>query len=120
MATLVFLRACIRRKSNSNRSLAKMKLLNRAVMTALLTLLAATQVAQAGSWICENGNLVREINVERQSNAPAPCTVVYNKDSEGQGSKVLWNAQNDGAYCDARADGLADKLQGHGWTCKSF
>lgn len=97
-----------------------MKQLNRAVMIACLTLLTATQVAHAGSWICENGNLVREINVERNGSAPAPCTVVYNKDSEGQGSQVLWNAQNDGTYCDAKADGLADRLQGNGWTCETF
>ena len=97
-----------------------MKIFNRAAMALIVTLLAGTQVVQASSWICEHGNLVREIKVERTSNAPAPCEVVYNKDSEGQGSSVLWNAQNDGAYCDARADGLAEKLTGHGWTCSEF
>lgn len=97
-----------------------MKLFNRAAMTMLVTLLAGTQVAQASSWICEHGNLVREIKVERTSGAPAPCQVVYDKNSEGQGSSVLWNAQNDAAYCDAKADGLAQKLQGYGWTCSEF
>jgi hypothetical protein len=97
-----------------------MKLFNPAAMTMLVTLLAGTQVAQANSWICEHGTLVREIKVERASNAPAPCQVVYNKDSEGQGSSVLWSAENDGAYCDAKADGLADKLKGYGWTCSGF
>lgn len=94
-----------------------MKLLNRAAMTMLVTLLAGTQVAQASSWTCEHGNLVREIRVERTSDESAPCQVVYNKDAEGQGSSVLWSAENDAAYCDAKADELAEKLQGYGWSC---
>jgi hypothetical protein len=97
-----------------------MNKLNRAAITAIVTLLVTTNVAHAGSWICENGSLVREINVERQSNAPAPCSVDYNKDAEGQGSQILWTANNDGAYCDSKADGLAERLQGFGWTCAEF
>lgn len=94
-----------------------MKKFNRAAMTLLVTLLAGAQVAQASAWTCEHGNLVRKINVQRTSDAPAPCQVVYNKDSEGQGSSVLWSAENDAAYCDAKADELAEKLQGYGWSC---
>jgi hypothetical protein len=97
-----------------------MNKLNRIAITSIVTLLAATNAAYAGSWICEQGNLVREINVERQASAPAPCSVVYNKGSEGQGSQELWGANNDGAYCDVKADGLADKLQGFGWSCAQF
>jgi hypothetical protein len=93
--------------------------LNTALMTASLLLLSATN-ANAGSWICENGNLVREINVQTPTSNPAPCSVVYNKDAEGQGSKVLWSATADGGYCDARADGLAAKLESYGWTCSAF
>ena len=94
-----------------------MQKLNSAVIAVFMMLLVAPGIASAGSWICEHGNLVREINVEREATSPAPCSVVYNKDSEGQGSSVLWTATHDGAYCDAKADGLADKLQGFGWTC---
>ena len=97
-----------------------MNILNRTAITAIVTLLAATNVAHAGSWICENDSLVREINVKRQSSAPAPCSVDYNKDAEGMGSQVLWTANNDGAYCDTKADSLAGKLQGSGWTCAEF
>ena len=97
-----------------------MNILKPAGLALTLTLLAGIQVAQASSWICEHGTYVREIKVETTSDAPAPCSVVYNKDSEGQGSSVLWTAQNDGAYCHAKADGLADKLKGFGWTCAEF
>ncbi|MDJ0779458.1 MAG: hypothetical protein QNJ85_16445 [Gammaproteobacteria bacterium] len=64
--------------------------------------------------------MVREISVERESGDPAPCSVVYNKDSEGQGSTVLWTARTDGAYCEQKADGLAAKLEGYGWSCSAF
>ena len=97
-----------------------MNKLNRTAITAIVTLLVTANAAHAGSWICENGSLVREIKVERQSSTPAPCSVDYNKDAEGMGSQVLWSANNDGAYCDAKADGLAERLQGNGWTCSEF
>ena len=91
-----------------------------AVLTAVSVLLAAPKIASAESWICEHSNLVREISVERETSEPAPCSVVYNKDSEGQGSSILWTASNDGAYCEAKADGLAEKLQGFGWACTAY
>lgn len=94
--------------------------LNKAVFTAILMLLTAPTAVNAGSWICEQGNLIREITVERESSGAAPCTVVYNKSAEGQGSNVLWSASFDGAYCDAKADGLAEKLTGFGWECAGF
>ena len=93
-----------------------MQKINTAVITIIM-LLGAPSLASASSWICEHDNLIREINVERSTANPAPCTVVYDKESEGQGSSVLWNATNDGTYCDAKADGLAEKLKGFGWTC---
>lgn len=93
---------------------------NRLGICLMLAALAVAPGAVAESWICEHGTLVREINVQRNTAEAAPCKVAYNKKSEGQGVQVLWNAQNDGAYCDARADGLAEKLQGLGWSCTAF
>lgn len=94
--------------------------LNSAVLTVMMMFLTIPGGANAASWICEQSNLIREINVERQTANPAPCSVVYNKDTEGKGSSVLWTAQVDGAYCDEKADGLAQKLEGFGWTCNEF
>ena len=85
-----------------------------------LMMLATANVASAESWICEHNNLVREINVESEGRASAPCAVVYNKDSEGLESQVLWTAKTDGAYCEEKANGLAEKLKGHGWDCTAF
>ena len=94
--------------------------LKTATIAAAVLLLAGPQGAFAESWICENGNLVREINIQLETKNPAPCSVMYNKEAEGQGSKVLWTARNDGGYCHMKADGLAEKLKGFGWTCSAF
>lgn len=96
-----------------------MRYLKNAVLAVTL-LLSVNGVASAESWICENDTLVREITIQNETSAPAPCSVVYNKDAEGQGSEVLWTARNDGNYCAEKADGLAQKLQDFGWACTSF
>ena len=85
-----------------------------------LTVLAFAPAANAESWICEQGTLVREININRDSAEAAPCQVAYDKQSEGLGSEVLWSANFDGSYCDTRANGLAEKLEGLGWSCSAF
>ena len=92
----------------------KMNYFGLAIIVAVLTLPTA---ANAESWICEHKNLMREISVERETTDPAPCSVVYSKDTENLGSQTLWTAQNDGAYCDAKANSLAEKLEGWGWSC---
>ena len=43
----------------------------RAVLTAVTVLIATPNIASAESWICEHSNLVREINVERETGEPA-------------------------------------------------
>ena len=97
-----------------------MKKLQAVSTTILLAGLAFSTGASAESWICEQGNLVREIKVERATEAAVTCSVVYDKASEGQSADVLWTANADGAYCDAKADGLAEKLNGFGWSCTAF
>lgn len=89
-------------------------------LTVILAVLTLPTAANAESWICEHGTLIREINVERDTADPVPCSVKYNKQSEGLGSSVLWTANADGAYCDAKANGLAEKLKGLGWSCTAF
>jgi hypothetical protein len=86
---------------------------------ALVTLIMMLPIlpASAASWICGNGEILREISIKRETTNAAPCSVIYDKDIEGAGIKVLWSAQNDGSYCDAKADGLAEKLSGLGWAC---
>ena len=86
----------------------------------VLATLAFSPAASAESWICEHSNMIREINVVRETDAQAPCSVAYNKQSEGLGTQILWTANNDGSYCDVKANGLAQKLEGLGWNCTAF
>jgi hypothetical protein len=87
------------------------------IILAVLTLPTAVN---AESWICEQGTLIREINVERETASPVPCSVNYNKQAEGLGSSVLWTAAADGSYCDIKANGLAEKLEAANWSCTAF
>jgi hypothetical protein len=97
-----------------------MRKLNITGLAVILAVLILPTAANAASWVCEHSNLVREITVERSTPAPAPCSVAYNKSAEGLGSSEPWTAQADGAYCDAKADFLAEKLTGLGWSCTAF
>ena len=73
--------------------------------------------AQAESWSCRHDNDVREVHIQRATDAAVPCDVVYRKLTEGQEDQVLWSAQNDENYCDTKAAGFVEKLEGWGWTC---
>jgi len=97
-----------------------MRNLNSYGLTIILAVLTLPTAANAESWICEQGNLVREINVERSTANPVPCSVNYNKQAEGLGSSVLWTAVADESYCDIKANDLAAKLEGLGWSCTAF
>ena len=97
-----------------------MQTLNRYGLAIIMAIAVLPTAANAESWICENSNLVREINVVRETGNPLPCSVAYNKKSEGLSTSILWTANADGSYCDAKADGLAEKLQGLGWSCSAF
>ena len=97
-----------------------MQNLNRLGLAIIVAVLTLPTAAYAESWICEQGTLIREINVERATANPVPCSVKYDKQAEGLGTSVLWTAAADGAYCDAKANGLAEKLNGLGWSCTAF
>lgn len=97
-----------------------MQNLNRFRSIIILAVLTLPTAANAESWICEQGALIREINVERETASPVPCSVTYNKQAEGSGTSTLWRAAADGSYCDIKANGLAEKLEGLGWSCTAF
>ena len=71
----------------------------------------------ADSWSCRHDNNVREIHIKLETSAPAPCSVVYKKLTEGVEDQVLWTAQNDGNYCEEKAKAFVEKQTGWGWTC---
>jgi hypothetical protein len=88
-------------------------------LTAALALIAIPFGSQAATWTCKSGKIVREIDVQSQTpSSPVPCSVVYKKTTEGAADQTLWTAENDAAYCEEKAKGLADKLTSLGWTCE--
>ena len=46
-----------------------------------------------------------------------PCEVRYAKPTEGIGEQVLWRAEREAGYCEARFGEFVDKLRGFGWSC---
>ena len=93
-----------------------MSLLTRSASIFFVSLLIPLG-ASAESWSCRHDNDVREVHVMTSGDAPVPCEVVYKKLTEGAEDQVLWNAQNDGSYCEAKAAEFVAKLEGWGWTC---
>lgn len=88
------------------------------ILPTLVVLLLCPLAAQADSWSCRHDNNVREVHVvTADDTSPVPCEVVYKKLTEGAEDQVLWNAQNDGSYCSAKAIEFVAKLEGWGWTC---
>jgi len=88
-------------------------------------LLLATAALPAAAWSqsdtsyqCRMGNLVRRVEIFYETGVAVPCEVQYFKDTEAPGSRaVLWNAQNESGYCEARAREFVARLEGLGWTC---
>ena len=69
---------------------------------------------------CTMGGLTRRVEVARETDAPLPCEVRYNKDDEAPGApQVLWSASNEEGYCDAQAEGFLARLEGLGWQCSA-
>ena len=93
-----------------------MKPTNR-ILPILVILLLSPIGAQADSWSCRHDNDVREVHIMTAGDGPVPCEVVYKKLTEGAEDQVLWDAQNDPNYCEAKATEFVAKLEGWGWTC---
>ena len=94
-----------------------MYLIKRCLQISAVVFFAAPVSAYAESWSCSNDNLVREVHIARTTSAPVPCNVVYKKQTEGVEDQVLWNAENDEAYCIEKAKELVATLESSGWVC---
>ena len=76
------------------------------------------EMAVANSVTCTMASLERTVELRYQNPGDAvPCEVRYAKPTEGSGEQVLWRAENQAGYCEARFDEFLDKLRGFGWSC---
>lgn len=85
------------------------------ILISILLTICFSQVALADtSYVCTQGGLDRTIEVVYLGADTVPCEVRYTKDGDTQ---VLWNAQAETGYCEAKAAEFVEKQQGWGWEC---
>ena len=94
------------------------------MMRSLLVVLFGTTSSiaafgQAGAaYECTLGNLVRRVEIFYAPGGAVPCEVRYIKETEAPGTtEVLWNAQNESGYCEARTREFVARLGSLGWRC---
>lgn len=76
------------------------------------------EVAMAKSVTCTMASLERTVELRYETPGDAvPCEVRYAKPTEGIDEQVLWRAEREAGYCEARFGEFVDKLRGFGWSC---
>ncbi len=90
-------------------------------LTVSLSLCASATFAQdASSYRCSFGDNVRRVEIVSEPGVSVPCEVHYYKDTEAPGEKqVLWSAQNEDGYCEARTRDFIAQLTNWGWSCQA-
>jgi hypothetical protein len=93
-----------------------MKTYFQTIVLVLMTPMAAAQ--DATGYQCALDEVTRRVEIYYETGSTVPCEVQYFRDTEMPGQReVLWRAQNEEGYCEARAAELVEKLRGMGWTC---
>ncbi|WP_053980072.1 hypothetical protein [Marinagarivorans algicola] len=92
-------------------------MLNRIIITAALTSLAApTVLAQSDArFVCTKNDTTRTIKINYAGDAPVPCSVSYQKGTASE--QVLWAAQNSKGYCEEKATAFVEQQRNWGWEC---
>jgi hypothetical protein len=87
-----------------------------AIVLLIISPLATAQ--DATGYQCALDEVTRRVEIYYETGSTVPCEVQYFKDTEMPGEReVLWRAQNEEGYCEARAAELVESLRGMGWTC---
>ncbi|MES0328336.1 MAG: hypothetical protein ABUK13_09120 [Gammaproteobacteria bacterium] len=81
-----------------------------------IAVMVAPVSALANTWSCTHNKLIRTVSIESEAGSTA-CAVNYTKETEGVPMKTLWNAANDTAYCQEKAEAFVAKLTSWGWNC---
>ena len=81
-------------------------------------ILLGGELAMAKSVTCTMASLERTVELRYDNPGDAvPCEVRYAKPTEGVAEQVLWRAEREAGYCEARFGEFVDKLRGFGWFC---
>ncbi|MDE0191481.1 MAG: hypothetical protein OXQ90_09000 [Gammaproteobacteria bacterium] len=79
-----------------------------------------SELAMAKSVTCTMATLERTVELRYETPGDAvPCEVRYAKPTEGIDEQVLWRAEHEAGYCEARFGEFVDKLRGFGWSCSA-
>ena len=81
-----------------------------------ICLAGTAQAAESYHFSCEKRGEVRQIGVHYSSKSKVvPCEVHYIK---GGSDQVLWQAQTQQGYCEAKAEEFAELQRQNGWQCR--
>jgi hypothetical protein len=90
------------------------------LIPCLLFILPGLTLADGSSTQCTYGDMVRRVVIMTEPGVSVPCEVHYFRDTEAPGEdQVLWSASQQAGYCEEKAAGLVEKLEGMGWNCGS-
>ncbi len=84
---------------------------------ALFSVLLSSSVFADDVYVCQHADSQRIISVVyTEEGSTVPCEVTYEK---ATGSQVLWSAQGEEGYCEAKAEAFVEKQRSWGWDCRS-
>jgi hypothetical protein len=87
------------------------------IFFSILITICFCQVAFADtSYVCTNGGMERKVEVVYLGTEKVPCEVRYTKNGN---TEVLWTAQVEEGYCEAKAADFVGKQRGLGWVCEA-
>lgn len=85
---------------------------------AAVLLLLSSPLLLATEYRCVQSEMVRRVQIVYEPGMAVPCEVHYYKDTEIPATHdVLWTAQHESGYCEARTEELIAKLRSYGWNC---
>jgi hypothetical protein len=94
----------------------------RRLMTKFIPLLilaaAPSLAADPENMLCTLDDKSRSVQIVRDAGVSVPCEVHYDRDTYAPGDpEVLWRANHEAGFCEARAAELIAKLEALGWSC---
>jgi hypothetical protein len=91
----------------------------RAALVLVLGVAGTWQTTSAAEFECRHGDLMRRVELNTgDAVQDAACEVRYWRDASAPGDgEVLWRANQDLDFCDAKARDLLRRLEAGGWTC---
>jgi hypothetical protein len=85
------------------------------IFIGILFTICFSQVALAETtYVCTHGGMERKIEVVYLETGKVPCEVRYTKYGD---TRILWSAQAEEGYCEAKAAEFVEKQRGWGWEC---